>query len=42
MLPENTRINTTNPAFTVSPDAHTILYGQMTTAGIIMVVENFR
>lgn len=41
-LPEDTRLDTESPAFTVSPDGRTVLYGQATLGGNIMVVENFR
>jgi len=42
LLPEDTRLNTIDPAFALSPDARTILYGQTIPPGNIMVVENFR
>jgi hypothetical protein len=41
-LPEDTRLDMIDPAFTISPDAETILYGQAIPPGNIMVVENFR
>jgi Tol biopolymer transport system component len=44
-LPKDTRIDTVNPAFAVSPDARSILYGngQVEDFGSnIMVVDNFR
>jgi len=41
-LPEETRLDTIDPALAVSPDERTILYGQTTPPGNIMVVENFR
>ena len=42
LLPEDTRLDMIDPAFAVSPDAKTILYGQAIPPGNIMVVENFR
>jgi Tol biopolymer transport system component/DNA-binding winged helix-turn-helix (wHTH) protein len=42
LLPEDTRLDMVDPAFTISPDAKTILYGQAIPPGNIMVVENFR
>jgi hypothetical protein len=42
VLPEDTRLDMNDPAFTVSPDAGTILYGQTIPPGNVMVVENFR
>jgi Tol biopolymer transport system component len=42
VLPEDTRLDTVDPALAVSPDARTILYGQVIPPGNIMVVENFR
>jgi hypothetical protein len=42
VLPEDTRLDMIDPAFTVSPDAGTILYGQTIPPGNVMVVENFR
>jgi Tol biopolymer transport system component len=41
-LPKDTRLDTIDPAFTISPDAKTILYGQAIPPGNIIVVENFR
>jgi len=41
-LPEDTRLDTASPAFTVSADGQTILYGQVTLGGNIVVIENFR
>ena len=42
LLPEDTRRDTVDPAFTISPDARTILYGQAIPPGNSMIVENFR
>jgi Tol biopolymer transport system component len=41
-LPDETRLDTSDPAFTVSPDRQTILYGQSIPPGNVMVAENFR
>jgi Tol biopolymer transport system component len=42
LLPEDTLLDTVDPAFTISPNAQTILYGQAIPPGNIMIVENFR
>lgn len=41
-LPEDTRLDTLDPAFTISPDGRRVLYGQLTFNGNIILVENFR